>query len=59
MFVVAGLSNKSDVSNELGANQQIIIGTVSVGILLFFNFMLVLPIITSADQVFARLVIYK
>ena len=56
LFWAGGYFSKHEIATELGLNSQILIGCVSVGILLFFNFMLVLPIVTSADKTFAKLV---
>eukprot|EP00347_Sterkiella_histriomuscorum_P019306 403342155 len=55
LFWIGGYYSKHAVATELGINQQIMIGCVSLGILLFFNFMLVLPIIFTADKIFSRL----
>jgi len=48
--------SKNQIATELKINASIQIGAISVAIMLLFNFMLVLPIITSADKIFARLV---
>ena len=45
-----------EIATELGVNSQIQIGAISVAIMLLFNFMLVLPIIGTADKIFAKLV---
>ncbi len=50
--------SKHQVATELGVNSQIQIGSISIAIMLMFNFMLMLPILTSADKIFARLVRY-
>lgn len=53
----AGLHFKNhEIATELGVNSQIQIGAISVAIMLLFNFMLVLPIIGTADKIFAKLV---
>ena len=48
--------SKHQIATELKIIASIQIGAISVAIMLLFNFMLVLPIITSADKIFARLV---
>ena len=56
----AGIYFKNhQIATELGINSQIQIGAVSVAIMLLFNFMLVLPIVATADKIFAKLVSLK
>jgi hypothetical protein len=53
----AGIYFKNhQIATELGINSQIQIGAISVAIMLLFNFMLVLPIVGTADKIFAKLV---
>jgi hypothetical protein len=53
----AGIHFKNhEIATELGVNSQIQIASISVAIMLLFNFMLVLPIIGTADKIFAKLV---
>jgi hypothetical protein len=56
-MLLAGVHFKNhEIATELGVNSQIQIGAISVAIMLLFNFMLVLPIIGTADKIFAKLV---
>ena len=56
MFYVGFFFSSNQIATELGINSQLKIGSISVAIMLLFNFMLMLPILTKADKIFARLV---